>query len=544
MVWLPLVTLVAWLCTWLPATVRRTWRPDPSPGAPPLVTEAEQQGDRQGPHASVPGEAPLRALILRALAPRRMAQHRKCAGETLRSRWMCTSSSPGDLEDWMHLDRRTVQQTVEDLLGGWIGRVAPTQECLRDVSAQVLKGSPLHSQCEVQQLLLVSELTAAVHHLVRTGEGLCERLEELAQISFLLARWHMPDHLKTKRLGGAWLQWLATVVPAFWLVALWTMQLRGGERRVRRARRGVRFLHPRVQLALAGGPAAGEDAWSSLQEFLVSQCRLVVRQPGQEACMYVLGSRSDVYVGITGTARKSRQSASSGAACRYWEHLVEIRAPPRPGGPEANRKVACFRSCRPGHVGMLVVALGARPQMAGMEAAAIAAGGCRGNTAGTRGTGLMPRRHKQRSGAARCRPPPGERAGPADVLRAAVHWLAGADARRAKADGRAPRREAARCTEQVRSLPYSEQYPALQRALWHLGRGQGPIDILHTRGDTLLAAWFASVRLPCLESLLQRAGGDKTVVLRACDAVQALPASDGKRRGLDRVWDQGGPLAA
>ena len=71
--------------------------------------------------------------------------------------------------------------------------------------------------------------------------------------------------------------------------------------------------------------------------------------------MYVLGSRSDVYVGITGTARASVQVASAGAACRFWEHLVEIRAPPKPGAAEASRKVACFRARRPGHVGLVVV---------------------------------------------------------------------------------------------------------------------------------------------------------------------------------------------
>jgi hypothetical protein len=251
--------------------------------------------------------------------------------------------------------------------------------------------------------------------------------------------------------------------------------------------------------------------------------------------MYVLGSRSDVYVGITATARSSRQAASAGAACRYWEHLVEIRAPPRPGGPEASRKVSCFRSCRPGHVGMVVVALGERQQIAGMEAAAIAAGGCQGNTSGTRGTGLMPRKHRERRNRARQRPLPAARAGPADALRATLGWLTMADARRARAGARARRRETAQRTEQVRSLPYWEQYPALQRALWHLGRGEGPLDVLHTWGDTLLAAWFAATQPPCLESLLQRAGGDKAVALRACDAVQALPRSDGKRKALDRV---------
>ena len=87
----------------------------------------------------------------------------------------------------------------------------------------------------------------------------------------------------------------------------------------------------------------------------------------------------------------------------------------------------------------------------------------------------------------------------------------------------------------MRALPFSEQYPAWQRALWRLGKGEGPVDVLHTRGDVLLAAWFASAKAPCLESLLQRAGGDRLIALRVCDAVQALPHSDSKRRALDRT---------
>ena len=46
----------------------------------------------------------------------------------------------------------------------------------------------------------------------------------------------------------------------------------------------------------------------------------------EAACMYLLSSRGDVYVGITSTARSSRQAASGGAACKYREHLVEIRS--------------------------------------------------------------------------------------------------------------------------------------------------------------------------------------------------------------------------
>ena len=251
--------------------------------------------------------------------------------------------------------------------------------------------------------------------------------------------------------------------------------------------------------------------------------------------MYLLGSRGDVYVGITATARKGRQACMAGAAWRYWEHLVEIFRPARDPSQRPSQKVSCFRHCRMGHVGMLVVALGSRPDVSGMEAAAIASGGCRGNTAGTRGTGLMPRRHGQRPGHVRGRMPPQCRPGPADAVRATVHWLARAETRQHRAEARRPRREAAVSMARVRQMPYVEQYRAWQRARLQLGLGAGPVDILSTQADTLLAAWFAGKSGPCPDSLRERAGGDDLVALRACDAAQALRPADGKRRALERV---------
>ena len=100
------------------------------------------------------------------------------------------------------------------------------------------------------ELLLLSDLVATVSHLVRSGRPLYDSLEELAQVSHLLARWHMLDHLQTRRGSTTWLQWAAVVVPALWLTLLWAMQIRSGARRQGRAKRGARFLHPLVQLAL------------------------------------------------------------------------------------------------------------------------------------------------------------------------------------------------------------------------------------------------------------------------------------------------------
>ena len=110
-----------------------------------------------------------------------------------------------------------------------------------------------------------------------------------------------------------------------------------------------------------------------------------------------------------------------------------------------------------------------------------------------------------------------------------------ADGKRRRSEDREPRREAGRFTDRLRDFPYAEQYAAWQRARWHLGLGEGPVDVLGARGDTLLAAWFAGTGQVCYESFLQRAAGDDLVALRACDAVQGMCHDVGKRRALDRV---------
>ena len=67
------------------------------------------------------------------------------------------------------------------------------------------------------ELLLISDVVATVSHLSRFGRSLYGSFEELAQVSHLLARWHMLDHLRTRRGSATWLQWAAVMVPAFWL---------------------------------------------------------------------------------------------------------------------------------------------------------------------------------------------------------------------------------------------------------------------------------------------------------------------------------------
>ena len=119
MVWLPLAALAAWSRSWLFGTGRGTSVPRPASGAPPLEPGAGRRGEERVPNVPGPTRTPVRAHLLGALMPLRASKHQERAEETLRSRWMRTSSAgPSDLEDWMHLGKREVQTTVEDLLGG------------------------------------------------------------------------------------------------------------------------------------------------------------------------------------------------------------------------------------------------------------------------------------------------------------------------------------------------------------------------------------------------------------------------------------------
>ena len=118
---------------------------------------------------------------------------------------------------------------------------------------------------------------------------------------------------------------------------------------------------------------------------------------------------------------------------------------------------------------MLVVALGPRSEVASLEATAVASSGCRGNTAGAGGAGLMPRRHRMQVGRFRARQLGPRSAGFPDALRATVHWLSVADGRRRRSEDRELHREAGRLTDRLRDFPYVEQYAAWQRARWHFG---------------------------------------------------------------------------
>ena len=144
----------------------------------------------------------------------------------------------------------------------------------------------------------------------------------------------MLDRLRTRRNSITWLQWVAVVAPALWLTLQWAMQLRGGARREGRAKRGARFFHPLVQLALDQGAGADPRTrrhWTS--SWLASVDSWL--PPPEEACMYVLASRLDVYVGITAASRVTACTATYLGSC-----VLLLGAPGR--DPQA---------CSPGPVG-------------------------------------------------------------------------------------------------------------------------------------------------------------------------------------------------
>ena len=313
-------TLVAALL----ARVREAILPAWSAAAPDAQGPPRAPGggeDRQaGPpvEQGAPGRPGRRAALLRALAPGRRTGHCEAAADACSQEWLQTTGKRDAIEAWMQQGPAEARRNLERLVRAWVGRVGPPCEVMALVAADLVGEGPLPRGCDLEDLLLTADLASAVLHLVTSGEAVSGRMGELAQISHLLARWHMPDHLKTKRCGSCWLQWMAVVVPAYWRLLLWAYQLRGGERRRRRARRGARFLHPAVQHALSDGRMAPESACAGLRAFLVEQARLSVSPPGEEACLYVLASRCDVYVGLTSTTRACRQPAGYGAACGFW----------------------------------------------------------------------------------------------------------------------------------------------------------------------------------------------------------------------------------
>ena len=250
-----------------------------------------------------PDQDPVRQVLAEALAPGRLAAYANVIpSDACRGRLRMAEESD-QLSRWMRRSCYEVQEDVSRLLQAWVVRARPDPQDFASFSFRIVSEPTWQRHCAMPELLLLSEVVATVSHLVRFGRPLYDSFGGLAQVSHLLARWHMPGHLQTRRGSTTWLQWTAVVVPALWLTLMWAMQLRSGARRQGRAKKGARFLHPPVQLALSQRSDVDFRTRKALDEFLARQCLLVVAPPTEEACMYVLASCLDVYVGITATSR-------------------------------------------------------------------------------------------------------------------------------------------------------------------------------------------------------------------------------------------------
>ena len=108
-------------------------------------------------------------------------------------------------------------------------KARPDPQDLACFSRRIVSEPSWQKYCTMPELLLLSDVVATVSHLVRSGRPLYDSLEELAQVIHLLARWHMPDHLRTRRNSTTWLQWVAVVVPALWLTSVSYTHLRAHE---------------------------------------------------------------------------------------------------------------------------------------------------------------------------------------------------------------------------------------------------------------------------------------------------------------------------
>ena len=270
---------------WLLAAGLRRGSGNPDRRPPPLLAGSAMRTDWPTPQPHGAGQDPLGHALTEALAPARLAMYARGVPPRECLALLHMAEGSDRLSGWMRLSCYEAQEDVTRLLRAWVTKARPEPRGLASFSRAVITGLDWQRHCTLRELLLLSDVAATVAHLVRSGGPLYGSIDELAQVSHLLARWHMPDHLQTRRGSTTWLQWMAVVVPALWLTLLWAMQLRGGVRRRRRAQRGVRFLHPLVQMALAQGKEAPPSAGEALAEFLARQCLLVVAPPPKKpAC--------------------------------------------------------------------------------------------------------------------------------------------------------------------------------------------------------------------------------------------------------------------
>ena len=113
------------------------------------------------------------------------------------------------LSRWVRLSCYEVPEDVSRPLQACVVKARPDPQDIASFSRRIVSEPTWQRHCAMPELLLLSDVVATVSHLVRFGRPLYDSFEELAQVSHLLARWHMPDHLQTRRGSATWLQWTA-----------------------------------------------------------------------------------------------------------------------------------------------------------------------------------------------------------------------------------------------------------------------------------------------------------------------------------------------
>ena len=211
---------------WLLATGLQSVRCGPTRRAPPLRGEHAVRRSLPVSQPHDPGHDQLRRVLTEALAPGRLAAYARVVLKDGCQARLRMAEESDQLSRWMRLSCYEAQEDVSRLLQAWVARACPESQDLASFSRRVVPELAWQKHCTLPELLLLSDVVATVSRLVRSGRPLHDSLEELAQVSHPLAKWHMPDHLQNRRGSTSWLQWMAVVVPALWLTLLWAMQLK------------------------------------------------------------------------------------------------------------------------------------------------------------------------------------------------------------------------------------------------------------------------------------------------------------------------------
>ena len=123
-------------------------------------------------HPHGPGQDLLRRVLTEALAPGRLASYaRVLLTDECRGRLRMAEES-NQLSRWMRLSCYGAQEDVGRLLQAWVVRARPDPQDLASSSHRIVSEPTWQKHCAMPELLLLSDVVAAVSHLVRSGRPL------------------------------------------------------------------------------------------------------------------------------------------------------------------------------------------------------------------------------------------------------------------------------------------------------------------------------------------------------------------------------------